>query len=251
MDRLYITRIHAEIDGDTFFPEIDLDDWELVSEEHHEADEKNEYGCTFEVWAQTQTRCTAATRPPPTACHFDRESSTLLLSFRPSVASGEISCRCRPSGWTNDAPFSSGRVNPAFGTRFPRGATFTIVGPHRDTDGGVRGSNKSENGTSAARGRIRTCFPGGATYSIVCPRHPVGPLKIEASNNAIDGTSTARGTYQDVVSREEPPSTLLARSILATWTFVSPTILKMAPPPHAFASAPCRTIRPASSLKPN
>ena len=32
VDRLYITRIHAEIDGDTFLPAIDFDDWELVSE---------------------------------------------------------------------------------------------------------------------------------------------------------------------------------------------------------------------------
>ncbi len=34
-------------------------------------------------------------------------------------------------------------------------------------------------------------------------------------------------------SREEPPSTLLARSTLPTWASMSPTILKMAPPPHA------------------
>jgi dihydrofolate reductase len=50
VDRLYITRIHAEVEGDTFFPEIDLDDWILVSEEHHEADEKNEYPYSFLVY---------------------------------------------------------------------------------------------------------------------------------------------------------------------------------------------------------
>ena len=50
VDRLYITRVHAEVEGDTFLPEIDFGGWELASEEHHEADEKNEFGCTFEVY---------------------------------------------------------------------------------------------------------------------------------------------------------------------------------------------------------
>ncbi len=50
VDRLYITRVHAVIEGDTFFPEIDLERWDLLSESRHEADEKNEYDCTFEVY---------------------------------------------------------------------------------------------------------------------------------------------------------------------------------------------------------
>ena len=50
VDRLYLTRIHAEVEGDTFLPDIDFADWGLASEERHEADEKNEYACTFEVW---------------------------------------------------------------------------------------------------------------------------------------------------------------------------------------------------------
>ncbi len=50
VDRLYLTRVHADVEGDTFFPEIDFDDWLLVSTEHHEADEKNTYACTFEVY---------------------------------------------------------------------------------------------------------------------------------------------------------------------------------------------------------
>ena len=50
VDRIYLTRIHAEVEGDTIFPEIDLDEWELVSEEHHEADEKNEFAHSFLVY---------------------------------------------------------------------------------------------------------------------------------------------------------------------------------------------------------
>jgi dihydrofolate reductase len=50
VDRIYLTRIQAEIEGDTFLPEIDWEDWQLVSEEHHEADEKNEYPHSFLVY---------------------------------------------------------------------------------------------------------------------------------------------------------------------------------------------------------
>jgi len=50
VDRLYLTRIHAKVEGDTHFPEIDFDNWELVSEEHHEKDEKNEYPYSFLVY---------------------------------------------------------------------------------------------------------------------------------------------------------------------------------------------------------
>jgi len=50
VDRIYLTRIHAEVEGDTFFPDFDLDDRELVSEEHHKADEKNEFDYSFLVY---------------------------------------------------------------------------------------------------------------------------------------------------------------------------------------------------------
>ena len=46
-DRLYITEIDHTFDGDTHFPEISADDWEQISSEHHEADEKNNWGYTF------------------------------------------------------------------------------------------------------------------------------------------------------------------------------------------------------------
>ncbi len=49
-DTLYITRVHHKFDGDAFFPGIDPKQWQLVSEEHHSADEKNEYDYTFEEY---------------------------------------------------------------------------------------------------------------------------------------------------------------------------------------------------------
>ena len=47
-DRMYLTRIHAELDGDTFFPDFDdVSEWHLIDSEHFEADEKNEYPYSF------------------------------------------------------------------------------------------------------------------------------------------------------------------------------------------------------------
>ena len=50
VDKIYLTRVHALIEGDTLFPQIDLDEWELVSEDSLEADEKNEHSCSFLVY---------------------------------------------------------------------------------------------------------------------------------------------------------------------------------------------------------
>ena len=46
-DRIYLTRVQADLVGDTFFPEIDEAAWQLVSSEHHAADEK--HGYAFDV----------------------------------------------------------------------------------------------------------------------------------------------------------------------------------------------------------
>jgi dihydrofolate reductase len=46
-DRMYLTRIHAMIDGDTTFPEFDESAWILVEREDHLADEKNPYPFSF------------------------------------------------------------------------------------------------------------------------------------------------------------------------------------------------------------
>ncbi len=54
VDRIYLTRIHAEVEGDTFFPNLDLDEWELVSEQRHEADEKNEHPYSFMVYERAR-----------------------------------------------------------------------------------------------------------------------------------------------------------------------------------------------------
>lgn len=50
-DRLYITHIDANVDGDTQFPAYDTEnDWQKVSAEFRSADEKNAYDLDFCVY---------------------------------------------------------------------------------------------------------------------------------------------------------------------------------------------------------
>ncbi len=42
-DRLYVTHVHASIQGDAYFPPIDSAVWREVAREAHLADEKNQY----------------------------------------------------------------------------------------------------------------------------------------------------------------------------------------------------------------
>ncbi|MEK6372406.1 MAG: dihydrofolate reductase [Acidobacteriota bacterium] len=47
-DRMYITQVHADVEGDTYFPEFDdVNEWKLVDREDFEADEKNAYNYSF------------------------------------------------------------------------------------------------------------------------------------------------------------------------------------------------------------
>ena len=39
-DKLYLTEVDLEVEGDTFFPKLNMDKWELISEEAHQADAK-------------------------------------------------------------------------------------------------------------------------------------------------------------------------------------------------------------------
>ena len=49
-DRIYMTVVEAEVQGDTFFPELDEAAWKLVSREDHLADARNSYGYGFLMW---------------------------------------------------------------------------------------------------------------------------------------------------------------------------------------------------------
>lgn len=45
--RIYLTQIHATLEGDTFFPALDPAEWQEVSRQHHPRDQKNAFDLTF------------------------------------------------------------------------------------------------------------------------------------------------------------------------------------------------------------
>jgi len=49
-NKIYMTRVDALIDGDTFFPKIDSSDFTLSNEVTHAAHEKHAYGFSFQTW---------------------------------------------------------------------------------------------------------------------------------------------------------------------------------------------------------
>lgn len=49
-NRLYFTRVHTTIDGDTYFPEFNLENWQRIEQTDHLADEKNQFPHTFEIY---------------------------------------------------------------------------------------------------------------------------------------------------------------------------------------------------------
>jgi dihydrofolate reductase len=51
---MYITKIHAAFDGDTFFPEIDDDAWCEISVEQGIQDDDNPYTYFFHVYEKIQ-----------------------------------------------------------------------------------------------------------------------------------------------------------------------------------------------------
>lgn len=48
--RIYMTRVEAEPEADTFFPSLLPEEWHLMSQQNYEADEKNAYNYSFQVW---------------------------------------------------------------------------------------------------------------------------------------------------------------------------------------------------------
>lgn len=54
VSKIYRTRVHADVTGDTFYPEINQNKWKLVSKKSFPADDKNNYPYTFEVWKRKE-----------------------------------------------------------------------------------------------------------------------------------------------------------------------------------------------------
>lgn len=48
-DTLYVTDVHADINGDAYFPTIDSS-WQEISRDPHQADDKNQYDYDFVIY---------------------------------------------------------------------------------------------------------------------------------------------------------------------------------------------------------
>lgn len=47
--RLYLTRVHATVEGDATFPEFDDEAWSVVEAERHEADDRHAHAFTIQI----------------------------------------------------------------------------------------------------------------------------------------------------------------------------------------------------------
>ena len=52
VDTIYLTRVHTEIDGDVFFPDLDWSKWRLTDSERYSADRKNDFDFSFETFVR-------------------------------------------------------------------------------------------------------------------------------------------------------------------------------------------------------
>ena len=55
-DRLYLTRVHAQPEGDVRFPALDLGPWQLVERREREPDPRNPQRLTFETYDRLPER---------------------------------------------------------------------------------------------------------------------------------------------------------------------------------------------------
>jgi dihydrofolate reductase len=53
-DKMHLTRIHADLNGDTYFPKFDEEDWNCVDSVFRPKDDDNQHDMTFETWSKTQ-----------------------------------------------------------------------------------------------------------------------------------------------------------------------------------------------------
>jgi dihydrofolate reductase len=49
-DRLYLTRVHVQLEGDAHFPAFDPDEWKQIGEEHHPKDSRHAHAFSFQTF---------------------------------------------------------------------------------------------------------------------------------------------------------------------------------------------------------
>ena len=53
VNKVYFTKIHANIEGDILIPEFNYSGWNLEFSTRHEIDDRHNYAFTFEIWNKT------------------------------------------------------------------------------------------------------------------------------------------------------------------------------------------------------
>ncbi|MCX2681658.1 dihydrofolate reductase [Galbibacter sp. EGI 63066] len=56
-DKIELTRVHHQLEADTFFPEIDEDEWELAASEHHPKDGKHRFDFSYLTYIRKERLC--------------------------------------------------------------------------------------------------------------------------------------------------------------------------------------------------
>nr|AIA11478.1 Dihydrofolate reductase [uncultured bacterium] len=54
-DRMYLTHVHTQLDGDAFFPEFSTQDWHAAETQHFTKDEKHAYDFDIVTWERLAT----------------------------------------------------------------------------------------------------------------------------------------------------------------------------------------------------
>ena len=57
-DRIYLTVIHTRLEGDTSYPELDMDQWHRIHEDARKSDRENPYDYTFYILEKPKTEQT-------------------------------------------------------------------------------------------------------------------------------------------------------------------------------------------------
>ena len=48
-DRIYLTVIHTRLEGDTTYPELNMEEWQKIHEDPHRSDQQNPFDFTFYI----------------------------------------------------------------------------------------------------------------------------------------------------------------------------------------------------------
>ena len=59
VNKLILTKVDCEIDGDVFYPKMNFSDWKKVSTESYERDDENEFNFKVETYLKTSLIQTA------------------------------------------------------------------------------------------------------------------------------------------------------------------------------------------------